>query len=76
MDRPNGQLASFDGDGDRTPLPYDLSPGESVALNATIRTPTTPGKYKLILAMVQEAVAWFNDKTTNYPEIDIEVSSP
>jgi hypothetical protein len=72
----NGKLASFEGDGDRTPLPYDLSPGESVALNATIRTPTTPGKYKLILTMVQEAVAWFNDRTTNYPEIDIEVVSP
>jgi hypothetical protein len=72
----NGKLAVFEGDGDRTPLPYELSPGEALALNATIRTPNIPGKYKLILTMVQEAVAWFNDKTPNYPAIDIEVVSP
>lgn len=72
----NGKLAVFEGDGDRTPLPYELSPGEALALNAIIRTPNTPGKYKLILTMVQEAVAWFNDKTPNYPAIDIEVVSP
>jgi hypothetical protein len=71
-----GKLAVFEGDGDRTPLPYELSPGESLALNAIIRTPNTPGRYKLILTMVQEAVAWFNDKTPNYPAIDIEVVSP
>lgn len=56
-------------------LPWTLAPGESVALNANLRTPTTPGKYKLILTMVQEAVAWFSDQGINSPEIPLEVVS-
>jgi len=68
-----GDLAVFEGDGDRTSLPWTLAPGESVALNAAIKTPTTPGKYKLILTMVQEAVAWFSDQGINSPEIPLEV---
>ncbi|HEY9650558.1 MAG TPA: hypothetical protein V6C95_07840, partial [Coleofasciculaceae cyanobacterium] len=72
----NNNLVVFDGDGNRTELPWKVAPGESVALNAVIKTPTTPGKYKLILTMVQENVAWFNDKTKEYPEIPIEVIAP
>ncbi len=71
----NGNLAIFDGDGDRTVIPSTLSPGESAALIAAIRTPSTPGKYKLILTMVQEAVAWFSDQGINSPEIPLEVIS-
>jgi hypothetical protein len=71
-----GNLVIFDGDGDRTALPGVLSPGESVTLNAAIRTPSTPGKYKLILTMVQEAVAWFSDQGINSPEVPLEVISP
>jgi hypothetical protein len=71
----NRKLATFDGDGDRTALPISLSPGESSALNAVIRTPSEPGKYKLILTMVQEYVAWFNDKATYSPEVEINVVS-
>lgn len=71
----SGNLAIFDGDGDRTALPGNLQPGESVALNATVRSPNKPGKYKLILTMVQESVAWFNDQLTNNPKISIEVIS-
>jgi hypothetical protein len=70
-----GNLAIFDGDGDRTAIPGVLSPGEAVTLNAAIRTPSTPGKYKLILTMVQEAVAWFSDQGINSPEIPLEVIS-
>lgn len=71
----SGNLAIFEGDGDRTGLPWNLSPGESAALNAVARTPSTPGKYKLILTIVQEDVAWFNDQGANSPEISIEVIS-
>lgn len=60
-------------DGERTPLPYNLSPGESVTLNAIVKAPKQPGKYKLILTMVQENVAWFNDQGANSSEIDIKV---
>jgi hypothetical protein len=71
----DGKLAIFDGDGERTALPVALSPGESSALNAVIRTPSEPGRYKLILTMVQEYVAWFNDRATNSPEVEINVVS-
>lgn len=71
-----GNLAIFDGDGDRTALPLNVQPGESVALNAAVRTPPVPGKYKLILTMVQENVTWFNDQLANNREISIEVISP
>jgi hypothetical protein len=71
-----GNLAIFDGDGDRTALPLNLQPGESVALNAAVRAPIVPGKYKLILTMVQENVTWFNDQLTNNPEISMDVIYP
>ncbi|MBF2004283.1 MAG: hypothetical protein IGS49_02080 [Chlorogloeopsis fritschii C42_A2020_084] len=69
------RLARFDEEGDRTSLPYDLLPEESVALNAKIKTPANPGQYKLILTMVQEYVAWFHDQNTKYLEIPVEVVS-
>jgi hypothetical protein len=68
----NDNLAIFPGDGERTQLPSELTPGEAVALNAVIRTPNLPGKYKLILTMVQEKVVWFND-VTNSPGTSVEV---
>lgn len=71
----SGKQPVFQGDGDRTALPFDLSPGESAALNAIIKTPTKPGKYTLILTMVQEVVAWFNDKQAPSPKIDVTVTS-
>ncbi|MEQ9667140.1 hypothetical protein [Coleofasciculus sp. G2-EDA-02] len=72
----NGKLAEFDGDGDRTSLPWDVSPEDFFAVNAIVRTPPTPGKYQLILTMVQEDVAWFNDKNTNHPLIPMDVVPP
>jgi hypothetical protein len=71
----DGKQAVFQGDGDRTVLPFDLSPGESAALNAIIKTPTKPGKYTLILTMVQEFVAWFSDQQAPSPKIDVTVTS-
>ncbi|MHC5744432.1 MAG: hypothetical protein ACYTXT_21575, partial [Nostoc sp.] len=62
-------------DGDRTILPFDVDPGESAAINAVIKTPTNSGKYTLILTMVQETVAWFSDKESPYPKIDVTVTS-
>ena len=52
-----GQMVVFDGA--RTPLPYDLKPGESVTLKATIYPPELPGAYVLEITLVQEGVAWF-----------------
>lgn len=72
----NGKLVEFDGDGDRTSLPWHVPPEDSFAVNAIIRTPPTPGKYQLILTMVKENVAWFNDKNASYPVIYMDVVSP
>lgn len=47
--------------GDRTHLPFDLLPGDQVTLEANVRAPEKPGKYKIKFQMVQERVAWFTD---------------
>ncbi|MEH2365195.1 hypothetical protein [Nostoc sp.] len=62
-------------EGNRTQLPFDIAPGESLAINAVIKPPTIPGKYTLILTMVQETVAWFSDKQYSDPKIDVTVIS-
>jgi len=70
----DGKLVTFDGDGERTPLPFELSPGESAVLNAVIKTPPKPGKYSLVLTMVQERVAWFNEKQAQSPNIEVTIT--
>jgi hypothetical protein len=69
----NGNLSIFDGDGERTPVPYDISPGDLAALNTIIKSPSIPGQYKLVLTMVKENVAWFNDQNADSLEIPVEV---
>lgn len=59
--KPNGECAVYDGE--RTPLPRnEIKPGQTVTCIANIKTPAEPGKYQLILTLVQEQVAWFEDK--------------
>ena len=55
-----GRIVIFDGE--RTPLPYDLKPGESVTLKAAIQPPEKAGSYILEITLVQEGVAWFPEK--------------
>lgn len=68
----SGNKELFSGLGSQ--LPEDLAPGESLGLNVVIKTPSTRGKYNLILTMVQHKVTWFKDKTENYPKISLEVT--
>src|SRR6266403_1680302 len=49
-------------DDGRTPLPANLPPGGELYLELHIRAPATPGKYTLMLDLVQEQVAWFSEK--------------
>jgi len=70
----SGNLAIFDGNTKRTPLPLDVSPGESAVVNALIKTPTNPGKYSLVLTMVQESVAWFIDNQAQSFKIDVTIT--
>lgn len=62
-------------DGERTALPKSLAPHDSVKLNAVIKFPKRPGKYTLILSMVQEGVAWFNDQGAQAPKIPVTITS-
>jgi hypothetical protein len=68
---PKRQMIVFDGL--RTPLPRDLSPGESVTLRATIQAPEKAGQYLLHMTMVQEAVAWFSDNDRGHVLIPVSV---
>ena len=64
----NGRLILND-DG-RKQLPADLHPGEEVALDLTVSSPSRPGQYILELDLVQEMVTWFKEKgsvTTKIP---------
>lgn len=62
-------------DGERTALPKNLAPHDSIKLNAVIKFPERPGKYTLILSMVQEGVTWFNDQGAQAPKIPVTITS-
>jgi hypothetical protein len=47
-------------DGDRTVLPHDLKPGESVLLQANVRAPRREGQFLLVWDMVHEHATWFS----------------
>jgi|GEM_PF-959130 len=67
---PQGQLVQFPSQFDfRTVLPFDVPPGQAVSLQAQLRTPATPGTYRLRWDMVQEMVTWFADQ--NQPALDL-----
>jgi hypothetical protein len=61
-------------DGQRTPLPRDIQPGEEVTLNAKIQAPNRPGDYTLRLTMVQERVAWFENYGAQPLDISVKVT--
>lgn len=47
-------------EGLRTPLPYDVSPGQSIRLRCFVRVPDVEGGARLLWTLVQEEVAWFD----------------
>ena len=55
-----GRVAAFDDS--RAELPKTLGPGESAAIALTVTAPSTPGSYVFVLDLVQEDVAWFEEK--------------
>ncbi len=70
LDR-NGRILLID-DG-RSNLPYDLKPGDEAELLLRITYPQTPGEYILELDMVQEQVAWFNQKGSNTLRLNLRI---
>ena len=63
-------------DGERTPLPRDLEPGNSATLKAVILPPKPPGTYTLEITLVQEGVAWFPEKGGAKLSIPVAVAAP
>lgn len=59
----------------RTPLPYDVPPGETVTLNAKIQAPDRAGKFTLRVTMVKESVTWFEDRGAQPLDIPVEVTT-
>jgi hypothetical protein len=49
-------------DDGRSPLLFDLRPGDEIELPLTITAPQHEGDYVLEIDMVQEAVSWFGEK--------------
>jgi hypothetical protein len=47
-------------EGQRTPVPQAMKPGDSKKLTMVVQAPKTPGNYTLELDMVEEGVNWFS----------------
>jgi hypothetical protein len=47
-------------EGERTLLPMDVPPGGAAELKARVPVPAQPGSYRLLVTLVQEGVAWFD----------------
>jgi cell division septation protein DedD len=71
---PKGQVIVADGL--RTPLPQDLAPGESVGLKMNIAAPGRPGRYLLNVTLLQEGVAWFDEKGGAALSLPVIVAPP
>jgi len=57
----------------RASLPSTLQQGSSVTLEVKIQAPSQPGDYELRFSMVQEHVAWFNNKGAKPYSIKVAV---
>jgi len=57
----------------RSPLPGDVRPGEEVEVPLVVTAPAAPGEYTLQIDLVQEMVAWFNDKGSPAPKFKVKV---
>ncbi len=67
---PDGGWLEFDGE--RTPLPRDLAPGETIRHFLIIKAPPQPGPARLQLTLVQEGVGWFDER--DCPALVIPIS--
>jgi len=66
-----GQIVMFDGE--RTPLPRTIAPGETEEVAITIIAPAAPGKYRLAIDLVREGVTWFSQAGRVWLEIPFEI---
>jgi len=62
--------------GERTALPEVLGPGKEISLRMIVYAPGQPGRYLLRVTMVQENVAWFEDRGARPLDIPALVTTP
>jgi len=62
-------------DGERSFLPYDVSPGGTVPLTAKVTTQSSEGTYTLKWDMCHEGVTWFSFKGNSTKDQSVEVKS-
>lgn len=60
-------------EGQRTPLPHALAPGEETTLTTSIRGPIPPGPYRLAFDLVDEGRCWFAEVGNEPLQLDIDV---
>jgi hypothetical protein len=48
-------------DGERTPFPVVLAPGQTVTVQLRVVAPTEPGCYRLVVLPVQELHHWLDE---------------
>jgi len=60
-------------DDGRSPLPDDLPPGASASIPLQVRAPARPGRYRLQVDMVEEAVTWFAERGSTPAEVEVRV---
>lgn len=69
-----GKVVIFDGE--RTPLPGNISPGQEVTLQATVKAPPDPGNYVLQWDLVEEFITWFSQQGAPVVTANVTVTAP
>lgn len=62
-------------DGERTPLPRPVAPGERLEVEMHVRAPRPPGRYRLAVDLVEEHHFWLEEVGCPPLELDVEVAS-
>ena len=70
----NGKTVLWDGE--RAELDRDVNPGDIVDLSLALTAPERPGRYSLVLDMVQEGISWFFLHGTIPAKIAVDVVRP
>ena len=60
-------------EGERTPIPHALAPGDEATLATSIRGPIPPGPYRLTFDLVDEGRCWFAEVGNRPLQLDIDV---
>ncbi len=60
-------------DGERTPLPHDLAPGDTATIAAFVKIPPVTGTLVLQWDVVQEEVTWFSERGSTVAEVNVQI---